>query len=124
MWRLLDLLYSGRCSFASQAGADDLEELIQQLDLDGKVDQLSIGEEIQPGESEEDVMMTSRAMDEVVRRAMSRKLRSSRKNNIMQSTALRITLCRVAFKKGNARHVFQERLADIRRKNNQKSFES
>ena len=78
VWRLVDLLYSGSCTLYSPASADDLEELIQQLDLGGKVAELSVLEEVEPQENVEELMIT-KAMEKVLKRALRRKASVKRK---------------------------------------------
>ena len=87
LWRLVDLLYSGSCTLSSRASADDLEELLEQLDLRSKVAELSVLEEVEPQENGEEAMIT-KALEKVVRRALSRKASAKRKSPCSTSPAV------------------------------------
>ena len=79
MWRLADLLYSGCCTLSSLASADDLEELIHHLGLEGKVAQLSVLEEVQQLQENGEEVAIENAIKAVVRKAMCRKTSVKRK---------------------------------------------
>ena len=88
MWRLVDLLYSGCCTLSSPSSADDLEELIHQLGLEGKVAQLSIQEVQQPRGNLEEALIEN-AMEEVVRKALCGKGSVRRNRSWSLSQALK-----------------------------------
>ena len=82
VWRLVDLLYSGSCVLPSPASAEELEEVIQQLDMEGKVNELSILEDARPPEEKEEVAIVM-AVEEVVKRVtMCKKSRVNRERSL------------------------------------------